>query len=188
MALISNAQLSERVDKAVYFKSIQFGQAMPADFLKSCKTVSDFTNPLQVIYDSLGDECKTRYADLFNFYGAAFSMVEIYLNKKQWPYLIRLWRKLEPADSIDVNNFKYPPPVASIYDSLVSALGEPNQVIDEKPVEYANVLGIKQTIFWEGYHMSCRLYLDFGPNDGWHDMRLDISNGEAVPNPEMELE
>jgi hypothetical protein len=186
ITVIANAQFSGKLDSVVFFKSINFGQAILKEFFKDCPGVEDYENKYRLTFDSLDNKCKNKYADLFNFYGTSFSSAEIIANDKGQVYLVRLSRHLSPSDSIDAANIKYPPPIAAFYDSLVLRLGKPSQVMNESDPGYANYNGLRQTIIWEGYHTSFWLYVDVGPNEGWHDMRVDITARSFMDMPEQE--
>lgn len=163
---MANAQFSGKLDSVAFFKSIKFGQTISKEFFKDCPGVEDFGSKHQLIYDSLDNNCKKKYADLLNFFGSSFSGAEINTNDNGQIYLVRLWRPLTPTDSINAANIKYPPPIAALYDSIVLRLGKPNQVMNKTDPEYANYNGLNQIIMWEGYHTSLWLYVDVGPNEG----------------------
>jgi hypothetical protein len=91
-----------------------------------------------------------------------------------------------PYRFYDAANIKYPPPIAALYNSLVLSLGKPNQVMNENAPEHANYNGLRQTIIWEGYDTSFWLYVDVGPNEGWHDMRVEITARSFMDMPEQE--
>jgi hypothetical protein len=181
-----NAQFSGKLDSIVFFKSVAFGQVISKDSFQDCPGADDYGSKYQLIFDSLDNNCKNKYADLFNFYGTSFSSAQIITNNKGQVYLVSLWWSLSATDSINAADIKYPSPIAALYDSLVLRLGNPNQVMNENPPENANYNGVKQAIFWEGFYTSCRLYIEFGPNESWHDMRLEIKSGRFEDMPGQE--
>lgn len=187
VTMTAGAQLSAKLDSTVFFSSIQFGKPIPESLLKDCPKAKHLLNyEYSLSTDNLDAACKEKYADMLNFYGTGFSYVGIITNNKKQVYLIRLSRRLEPTDSIDASNIKYPLLIDALYDSLVSVFGKPGQVINETPPENANYNGLRQIIIWEGYHTSFWVYVQFGPDVGWHELRVDIKSNKYEDMPEQE--
>lgn len=183
VGFISKAQLSEKLDSSIFFKSIKFGQTIPKDFFRNCYGIEAYQTEFRLIYDSIDAECKNKYADLFDFHSTSFSGISIRLNEKGQFYYISLWQLLGATDSINIENIKYPPPIAALYDSIVLVFGKPSQIMDNSLPESVNITGLERTIMWEGYHSSLWLYVLFGPGSSYHSMRIDIAarNFEDIP-------
>jgi hypothetical protein len=90
----SHSQNCKTLDNKLFFTSIKFGDQLSNDLmvcLKKTKTEYSYYTGYRIKYDSLNQDYKKKYADLFTFLSVPFSFSQITANKKEQIYSVELY-------------------------------------------------------------------------------------------------
>ena len=154
-------QYCQKLDSLSFFKSIKFGDYIPADIAEKGPGSFDYF----LTYDNLNREFKRKYSDLFKFFGTRFSKSHIGLNYHREILFISLSAPVNFIDSVDfANSEKLPDEFIKFCNKVISLLQEPTRIEDNKQPEpiINKAIGISRSLFWEGYHMRLQVQLNYG--------------------------
>ena len=150
-----------------FFSSIKFGDPLPSDLLL-CSNSQKLKYPYNAIFrieqDSLNQDCKNRYSDLFTFLSTPFSFLQANTNNRGQIFYVILYSFFD--DNRQNDSMTYNPPVSftDTYKKLVSIYGEPTRTQGATGSDslFVKESGMPMLVEWECNDILLQLRVTYG--------------------------
>lgn len=187
----ANSQHCKALEKASFFKSMKFGDKVPAGLFTNCqKTKPGYGGGLyRIAYDSLSQNCRKEYAELFNFLFVPFSFLQLITNQKGEISSIELYSFFDDRRDESII-YKLPGNFTGLYDQLVSHYGKPTHVQQATGTDslFIRDLGMPRVADWECDNISLRLRVVYGArNKDLNILHIQVRNRGFEASPEEEV-
>ncbi|MDI3322053.1 hypothetical protein [Pinibacter soli] len=155
-------QNCELLDKETFFKSIKLGEQIPDDLLICSKIQrNEF---FRVEYDSLDQQCRHKYSDLFKFLSNSFSFLQIYRYTTGKIVSVDLYSFFE--DNRDDTSKIYDPPAnfTKTYNKLIKLYGMPNRIKNANETDslFVRDIGMEKVAEWICGNTALTLMVRYG--------------------------
>ena len=162
-----HSQNCKTLDSKPFFSSIKFGDPLPPDLLL-CLNTQKFHYPYNAIFlieqDSLKQDCKNRYSDLFTFLSTPFSVLQANTNNRGQIFYVVLYSFFDDNRQNDSTAYNLPVSFTDTYKKLISIYGEPTRTQGATGSDslFVKETGMPMLVEWECNDILLQLRVIYG--------------------------
>ncbi len=188
-----HSQNCKTLDSKLFFRSIQFGYQIPIDLFhcSNKKNQNQYDTDLRIEYDSLNQDCKDRYSDLFTFLSMPFSFFQARTNRKGQIFLVDLYSFFDDNNHNELMTYDPPANFNDTYNQLTSLYGKPTRTEGATGTDslFIKELGMPKLVVWECNNIFLQLRVRYGSRQkALNVINIQITNRQFDVPEQVKLE